>query len=495
MNDLAEKALHGLDTARRRVWTRPLLCFAVLGFVVSALIVVAGGEIEAARPTRALSNWLGLQDAHGVQADNPVPGVVMLAGIAGLVLLWLWVVDHVRRHNSRESRVWLLAATWAVPFAVGPPLMGTTVYGYVAFGLLQRRGLSPYDHGANRLNDQPIVAAIDPGARSTPSGAGPVGTFVQHLAVSTTSGNALGAVIVLRVVAVLVAVVIARLAADLAGSRRARAITLTALNPLVLLYLVSAARLDGLMIALVLAALVAANQRRWPAALVLVALAGSVSGQALFVLPAIVSVHLLGRRSTALWRMLGRDLLIAAATIGIVGAVVSDGFGWLWTVHRQFAAHTPFSASSALAKLLSPIVRGASYDDLAAGARITVLTAMLFIVGYLVATARQRALERTAGYSLLALALLAPVLYPWYLLWGLLGLAPSVNGARRIVLLGLCAAGCVLEPPGFASTPTHVVTAVALGVVALATATSLYLRHRTHPTAAPAAPAPVSAGS
>lgn len=510
MNDLAEKALHGLDTARRRVWTRPLLLFAVLGFALSAGIVVAGGEVEAARPTQALSSWFGLQDGHGVRADNPVPGALLLAGVAALVLLWLWVVEYVRRHDPRESAVWMLVAAWAVPFAIGPPLMGTTVYTYAAFGLLQRRGLSPYNFGANGLGGNPVVAAIEPGARNTPSGAGPVGTLMQHLAVSISSGGALGAVIVLRVLAALVVVAIARLAAELAGSRRARAVTLTGLNPLVLLYLLSAARLDGLMIAFLLAALVAANQRRWPAALVLVTLAGLVDGPAFFVLPAIVFVHLLGRRSTARWQMAARDVLIVAATFAIVSVVVPDGFGWLWTVHRQFAAHTPFSASSALAKLLSPIVRGASYDDLAAGARITVMTAMLCVVAYLVATARQRALERTAGYSLVAVALLAPVLYAWYLLWGLLALAPSVNGPRRIVLLGLCAAGCVLEPPGFASAPTHAVTAIALVVVALATATSLFLRARTHPPAAPdvpdvpdapgapgapGAPAPITAGS
>ena len=495
MNDLAEKALHGLDATRRRVWSRPLLFFGVLGFVVAGVTVIAGGEIEAARPTRALTSWLGLQDAHGVQPDNPVPGVIMLAGVAGLVLLWLWAVEYVRRHDPRESRIWLLAGAWAVPFAVGPPLMGTTVYSYVAFGFLQRRGVSPYDSSASRLTDQAVVEAIDPGARNTPSSAGPAGTLVQHLAVSISSGSALGAVIVLRVLAVLVVVAITRIAADLAGARRARAITLTALNPLVLLYLVSAARLDGLMVALVLASFIAANQRKWPTAIMLAALAGCVLGEAFFVLPALVFVHLLGRRSTVFWRTLGRDLLIAAATVVVVGVVVADGFGWLWTVHRQFAAHTPFSASSALAKLLSSIVRGASYDDLAAGARITVLTAMLCIVGYFVATARQRALERTAGYCLLTLALLAPVLYAWYLLWGLLCLAPTASGPRRIVVLGLFAAGCVLEPPGFAPTPTHAVTAVALAVVALATATSLYLRQRTQRAAVTAAPAPVSAGS
>jgi alpha-1,6-mannosyltransferase len=70
------------------------------------------------------------------------------------------------------------------------------------------------------------------------------------------------------------------------------------------------------------------------------------------------------------------------------------------------------------------------------------------------------------GYSLLALGLLAPVLYPWYLLWGCACLAPTAAGVRRIVVLALCAVGCVLVPPGFSPLTANVLTGVAL-VVAL----------------------------
>jgi hypothetical protein len=368
--------------------------------------------------------------------------------------------------------------------------MDTTAYSYAAFGLLQRHGLSPYDSGPNRLGDASVVAAIEPGARGVPSGVGPLGTLVQHLSISITSGSALGAVIVLRVLAVLATVIIGRLAADLAGTRRSQALTLTILNPLVLLYVVSAEHLDGLMVALVLAAVLAANQRRWLAAIALGSLAGSVSGQGFLVLPAIVAAHWLGRRTVAAWRLLGRDALVAAGTVTVAGLIVPDGFGWLWTVSKQFSAHPPFSAAGAISKLLTPIVRGASYDDLAAGARITVLTAMICLVAYLVGTARQRALERTVGYSLLALGLLAPVLYPCYLLWGTLCLAPTANGPRRVGVLALCAAACLLNPGGFSATTMNAITGVAMVAVAAATAGVLVHRRR-----AATAAEPVSAES
>lgn len=468
MNDLAEKALRGLNVARREVVAHPMITFGTLGFAISTALVVAGSRVNAARPTRPISTWLGLQDTHGARPTDWAPGAAMLGAVVALVVLWLVVVRYVRRHDQRENRLWGVAATWALPFVLGPPLLGTSVQSYVAFGLLQRHGLSPYDFGPNRLDADRIVAAIEPGARGTPSSAGPLGTLVQHLAVSASAGSAVGALLILRVVGVVAAVLIGRFAADLSGMLRSRALTLTILNPLLLLYVVSAARLDGLMLALALAAINAANQRRWMASIVLACIAGSVSGQAFVILPAIVTVHWLGRRSVPTWLLLGRDVLVAAVTTALAGFPVRDGFGWLWTIAKQFSAHTPFAVTSGVAKLLTPVVRGASYDDLAAGARITAITAMVCVIGYLLVTARQRALERTAGYALLALALLAPVLYPWYLLWGTLCLAPTANGSRRTAVLALCAAGCLLTPPGFTPTTTNVITGIALALVAAA---------------------------
>jgi hypothetical protein len=468
MNDLAEKALRGLDVARRRVRDRPLLALGALGFALAAVIVVAGGEVGAARATRPLADWLGLQDTHGAESGDPGPGTVMLAAVVALVGVWLLTVEVVRRVGPASRRVWFVAGAWAFPFAVGPPLMDTSVYGYTAFGLVQRNGWDPYDHGPAVLGSRAIVAAVDPGARGTPSGVGPLGTLLQHLAVSIAGGSPLGAVVVLRVVGVLAFVALGWFAAQLAGRRPERALTLTVLNPLVLLYVVSSPHLDGVMIALLLAALVAAAQRRWLRAIVLACVAGSVSGQAFVAVPAIVVAHWLGRRRAPAWLLLGRDVLVAAATTIACGLLADDGFGWLWTVSKQFPSHPPFSISNALAKLLAAIVRGASYDDLAAGARITTMTAMVVVIGYFLVTSRQRPLERTVGYSLLALGLLAPVLYPWYLLWGCTCLAPTAAGVRRIVVLALCAVGCVLVPPGFSPLTANVLTGVALVVALLA---------------------------
>jgi hypothetical protein len=473
VNDLAEKALHGLTLAQRQVRSRPVLVLAILGFAASSVTVLAGGRVGPARAARPLTTWLGLQDRHGVPSGHSAPGVIMFAALAGLVVLWVAAVELVRRAGQSETRIWWLATVWALPFALGPPLMDTSVYSSAAFGLVQRSGRDPYDVGASALGNLPVVAAVQPGARGTPSSTGPLGTLVQHLSVSIGNGSALAAVIVLRIIGVLVAVWIGRLAAELSGSGRALALALTILNPLVLLYVVSAPHLDGLMVALVLAALAAANQRRWTGAVVLACVAGSISGQAFVVVPVLIAAHALGRRTAPAWRVIGRDVAVAAATTGVVGAVVTDGFGWTSTVGKQFAEHTPFSVAGAISKALAPIVRGASYDDLAAGARITTVSALVCVLAYLVVTAGHRAIERSAGYALLAMGLLAPVLYPWYLLWGTVCIAATAAGARRICVLALCAAACLMNPPGFSATTSNAITAVMLAVVAGAGAAAL----------------------
>ena len=357
-----------------------------------------------------------------------------------------------------------VAVAWGLPFAVGPPLMNTSVYSYAAYGLVQRGGHDPYTYVPSRLGDAPAVAAIDPGARGTPSGSGPLGTLIQHLSVSVGHGSALAAVVALRIVALLAVVWAARLVTELGARHPDRALTLTALNPLVLLYLVSAARLDALLIAFVLAAFVAARQRRWLSAVVLVSLAGAVAAPAFVVLPVLVAAHVAAhvtdRRRSPWWRPVGRDLLAAAAVTGGLGLLVSGGFGWIAAAGKQFSTHTPFSVAGATSLVLTPIVRGASYDDFAIGGRVTAVTAMVCVVAYLVATARSRGLERTAGYALLAVGLLAPVLHPWYLLWGIACLAPRATGARRVALLALSAAGCVLVPPGMSETVAYALTGV-----------------------------------
>lgn len=487
MNDLAEKALHGAVAARRAAVARPATSLGVAGFVAATLVVLAGGTVAATTPTNTLSPWLGLQTDHGL--GGATPASLLLAAVAVLLVVWLLALEIVRRTAMPESRLWRVVAATTVPFALGPPLMDTAAYSGAAFGFVQRAGRSPYDSSPASLDNNPLVDAITPSARGVESVAGPLGSVLQHLAVPIGGGTELGAVIVLRVVGVISAVAIGRFAAELAGARiaagpsdeagvpRTAAVVLTAMNPLTLLYVVSSPHLDGPMLALGLAALAAARRRRWLPAAALAALAGSVAPPGLLLVPVVIVAHVLARWDVR-WRVLLRDGLAAAAVLIAAVLVQPDGAGWIRAVSAQFSTTTPFSVPYAVGRVLTPMVPGASYDDLITGGRITAAAAATCVVGYLLVSAAHRSIERTAAYALLAIALLAPNLYPWYLLWGLMCLAPVALGQRRTAVLALTAAGCVLVPPGFGDTTATVVTAAGLAVIAVPLAVAELRRHR-----------------
>jgi hypothetical protein len=388
---------------------------------------------------------------------------VMLCAIVVLLALWLVAIRLHRAGTCSERSVWCISAAWAAPFVAGPPMISNDVWRYAAQGLLQRRGLDPYSVGVSALGNAHAVAAVDPSWRGVPSSYGPLATTVQHLAVAISGGSPLGAVLVFRALGVACFIAIGVLAADLAGPRRVQALTLTVLNPLLLLHVISGAHIEGVMCALLLGAIAAAHQRRWLLAVVLACAAGSIKAPAFVAVLAIIAVHHEGFRGRVNWRALARELAATAVTVLGLTAIVHNGWGWLQSLNTPTLGHTPLAPASLIADLYDPVVSAASFDDLAAGGRITTALAAACIVGYLTLTAHRRALARTIGYEMLAIGFLGPVLYPWSVLGGVVCLAPTARTARRDWVVLISAVACVLSPPGFSK-----LVSVALSLAALA---------------------------
>lgn len=476
MNDLAEKALHGLDVARREIAARPVLSLATAGFLVAAVVVVTGGRIGAARASLPIGHWFGLLPGAGYRITGIAMGAVLLAAIVALIGLWLLTlrVSRVRRFGDRE--LWTIAALWATPFVIGPPLLSTDIYGYVARGLLARHGLSPYHHGPIALGDLRIVDAIDPVWRTARSTDGPLASLGEHLAVSVTGGKVIPTVVVLRIVAALSVIVIGRLAADLAGPRRANALCLTILNPAVLILVVSAGSVAGVLGAVLLATLLAASQRRWVQAVVLACVAAGLKPVALLAVPAVIVVHAIGNRARIAWRIGLRDVAIAAVTLAVIVLAVPFGLGWIANLSAAAHEQVPFAPSSVIADVVGFIVPSASFDDLAAGGRIAAGVAGVTVLAYLFTTIGSRPLERTIGFALLAAAILAPVVYPSFLLWGMLCVAPSAMGARRDWVIALSCVACVLTPVGLGERGGQYATIGALALIAVVLVPRLLVR-------------------
>ena len=236
------------------------------------------------------------------------------------------------------------------------------------------------------------------------------------------------------------------------------------------------------MVALLLGSLLAGSQRRWIARRrTRLRPAAGVKPIALIALPALIGAarHRPVSAVTSRGGVLIRDVVAAAVRVLTASVfAVTDGMGWIRNIGDSIHEHTFWAPANLLSDMIAPIVSSASYDDLAVGGRVAALLAAITAVGYLLVTLLTRPIERTIGYLLLSVGLLSPVLYPWYLLWGVLCLSPAVTRLRRDWLVALSAAAAILTPPGLSIRSSQVVTTVGLAVIAGGLITRQILRRR-----------------
>lgn len=448
MNDLAEKALDGLIAARRAVRARPVPALAGVGFVAAGAVVVTGARLGAAPAAVPINRWLGLLPDAGYRITGAGMGLAMLVAIIALLATWIVTFVVAVRTRLSERQLWSLAAMWSLPFVIGPPLLSTDVFAAVARGLLSQAGISPYSKPPSRLGDLRIVDAIDPTWRGAQSSDGPLSTLLGHLVATLCAGAVVPAVLVFRFLALVSVVVVGRCARELAtGRRRQTAQCLTILNPLVMLFVVSAAQLVGVLLALLLVALVAVRRRRWAAAAVTFALAAALKPVALVAVPVLIAYHAFGQARREIARRVARDVGLVAVVFAALTAAVPHGLGWIADMGEAFHEHVGYTPSNAVANLIGLVVP-AAYDDVQTGARIATAVAGVIAVIALLATLRARPLEQTLGFALLTTALAAPVLYPQFVLWGVICLAPRASATQRNWLVALSCAACLASPDG-----------------------------------------------
>src|SRR5207342_3465591 len=161
-----------------------LRALAVAGMLAAAVVVLAGGRVGLATSTTPLTRWFGLLAANHVNPHRSAwPGFVLAVGVCALVVVWLWTLRVIARRPGDDlggRELWVLAAWWATPFLLGPPILSSDVFSYAAQGLLVAHGHDPYTTGPAALGWGPTLAAVDPSWRSEPSPYGPLATLVEH---------------------------------------------------------------------------------------------------------------------------------------------------------------------------------------------------------------------------------------------------------------------------------------------------------------------------
>jgi alpha-1,6-mannosyltransferase len=443
----------------------PSLC-RILG-LAGSLALMAGGLTAGALPSR---------DAFPPSSGRVALGVLCVYfGLVLLIAAWWWLGTSVR--GPRPPSVRELVTTllvWAAPLLLAPPLFSRDVYSYLAQGAMVDAGIDVYQHGPEQLGG-PLAAEVAPVWQGTPAPYGPVFLAVAGKAVGLTGTDVTAGVLGMRCVALLgvgLLIVSVPSLARRCGVDPSAALWLGALNPLVLLHLVSGAHNDSLMLGLLAAGLVVALDGRPLRGVVLVTLAALVKAPAALGLPAVAALWaplLAGRARTV--RALGVTAAVALATTAVVTALTGTGYGWLSTLGTPVSSGN-WSVTSGLGRITGAVL-GIADDGLGQLAlpvwRWLGLAATAAVV-LLLWTRRERlGAVYALALSLLAVFLLSPALRPWYALWGLVLVAVSAPAGRvratAAVVSGILALG--LMPDGFPPGGLQLALAICGGVLGL----------------------------
>ncbi|MEV7278328.1 polyprenol phosphomannose-dependent alpha 1,6 mannosyltransferase MptB [Streptomyces sp. NPDC093111] len=465
-----------------------------------SLAVTLGGWAAGTLPVRG--GW-GLWEPRG---STPTVAGAILAylGLTLLVAAW-WQYGRLLRAGA-DGRVGVTLGWWAAPLLLAPPLYSADVYSYIAQGAMVLEGHDVYGAGPSVLAPGELghdaAASVGGHWTDTPAPYGPVFLVLAQAVVKLTGGSVVPAVLGMRLVALGALALIVWAVRGLSDGRPG-ALWLAALNPLLLVHVVGGLHNDGLMIGLMLGGVLLAVRGRWVAGSVLVGLAVMVKS------PAAVALLFVGiivaRRCGGGVRGALKGLLpgvVAAGVAALATVAAGTGFGWLRTQSVAGTIHTALSVTSDLGLGLGLLVA----DDpepvkaVVQQAGLVVAVGIIAVLGW---RAWKGRLDPTLGLgmSLVALVVLSPMVQPWYLLWGMCGIAAA--GAWDGVwgrCLAVASAGLVYETAPSGHTPAYGFALMAVAAVAAA----VLLRrdtlprtepgggraHGTAPAQAPAPPVP-----
>jgi len=432
-------------------WT--LRNVTLVGLAASAAIVVGAVLGGRAFVSTMPGAWffgppgtpLGSVGARG--ARPPVDAVFAVYG--GLIVLagsWLRLL-HITwsRPGIRVRRVAGVIGTWALPLLAAPPLFSRDIYSYAAQGEMVSHHIDPYLYGPGVLGATPFSELAGRLWANTPSPYGPTFLWMDGLAARLAGHQILPDLLLLRLIEVVgVALMIAGLPtlARAFGSDPAGVVVLGAGSPLVLLTLVGGAHNDALMVGLLIAGLAVARRFGPIPGIILCALATGVKA------PAALGVVFIGwnwegpgGQTLSRIRRTAGALGIAAGVLGIVSWLTGIGWGWLITVLAPTKISTGVTPVDDVVRVVIELARLIGIQLGASGVH-TVLAvlalAVAAIIGcWLLAQSPHLGMERSLGLALLALVLLSPILWAWYVTWGLVVLAPVVSGNLRRAVIAL----------------------------------------------------------
>ena len=432
----------------------------VLGFISS--LTVALGSLQQVSPfvsKAAGSWWLGVAQPGSVPSTRfEFPAEVMvIVGLGIGALVWLDLIRKVRKHPNIPLRAfWYIGAAWVVPLALAGPIFSKDIYSYAALGEMVSHHISPYKYGPNVLGGTSYLTPVDPIWGNTRSPYGPLFVGLAALITTVTFHHAFATMVGLRILALVsvvgIAIYVPRLAQSL-GFDKGIAFTLAILNPLTIYHLIASGHNDSLMLVLLLAGLYYARNSRPVLGVILVTLAAMVK------VPAEIGVLYIG------WGWLGdgrpfkervRPVITAFMISGIVMELVAKitglGWGWILGLSTPGVVRSPAVPTTALASWMYGLSHLVGLQ-IRLGSFLTLTRGMGFAVSglgalYFLYRSRYYGVLKSIAYTFLVVTLCAPVIYPWYITWGLIMLAVTPSNKITWGIVAVSISGMVLGLPG-----------------------------------------------
>jgi hypothetical protein len=252
------------------------------------------------------------------------------------------------------------------------------------------------------------------------------------------------------------------------GVDPAVAVWLGVLNPLVLLHLVADAHNDALMLGLMTAGLALALRGRPWLGVVTITLAGLVKAPAAVAIAFVVPIWAGQLAGGTRWiRAACAAVGTAAGTTVVVTALAGSGYGWIGALRTPALARTWMSVTTDLGYVAGQALRWlglATVDQTRDAFWLAglVIAAAYFL--FLLRRSKQVGPVAALGMCLAALVVLAPVVHPWYLLWGCVPLAAAGSEPVRRGVEVLSAALVISVLPGGVPPALPVLLGASIGI-------------------------------
>ena len=441
----------------------------MLGLVGACLLTLGGIGVGALPGADHDDPWplAGPVRLPDLPPFGALPSLVAFYG--GLALL-VRALLSLRRAQPGLREALVVVALWWAPLLLGPPLCSLDAYAYVAQGEVARRGEDPYTVAPSSLPPGPVRDSVDTRWLDDGSPYGPLAMAAGRLAASAPGPQPVSGVLALRAVAIASLAAACALAGLLAQRLRkpaGDAVVLLGGNPLSILHIVGGVHYEALMAVMLLAALLSARHRRPVLAAAFIGVAAAVKAPAILALPFLAippARSMIGTKLRGGW-VAGAARAGAAAAVALLAVTWLVGLNLNWVRNitggaRVLSFLAPTTWLTGLLRLFGAPPSGAQTFAMAVGLVVALVT-----VAVLHRRPGSGIRERRLGLALVAVPLLAPVLQPWYLLWGLGVLAGTEAGRRnRRVLLGSIVLAFLTHPGGRGHLTAAGPVGLALGV-------------------------------